>query len=220
LNRFVPRLTYANVVATLALFLALGGGAYAAFKLPKNSVGPKQIKANAVNSSKVANGSLLAGDFEAGQLPTGPQGLKGDQGIQGIQGIQGSASASAAFGGVQNLPTLAGGASVFTNAADTENLPGEGNINILTPNAAVTLRDLAVREGGANLPANVSLMFTLDGPSSSISCTIPTGSRSCDSGAQTATVPPASEMTLTIQNTGTASYPESPTIEWAWRATG
>jgi hypothetical protein len=29
-----PRLTYANVTATLALFLALGGGAYAATSLP------------------------------------------------------------------------------------------------------------------------------------------------------------------------------------------
>jgi hypothetical protein len=73
-------LTYANVIATLALFLALGGGAYAAFKLPSNSVGSKQIKKNAVNSSKVANGSLLPGDFKAGQLPAGPQGLKGDKG--------------------------------------------------------------------------------------------------------------------------------------------
>src|SRR4051794_13795005 len=30
-------LTYANVMATVAVFLALGGGAYAALKLPKNS---------------------------------------------------------------------------------------------------------------------------------------------------------------------------------------
>jgi hypothetical protein len=79
-------LTYANVIATLALFLALGGGAYAAFKLPKNSVGSKQLKANAVNSAKVADGSLLAGDFRAGQLPAGAQGAKGDTGLQGPKG--------------------------------------------------------------------------------------------------------------------------------------
>ena len=35
-----PRLSYANVVSTLCLFLLLGGGAYAATKLAKNSVGP------------------------------------------------------------------------------------------------------------------------------------------------------------------------------------
>jgi hypothetical protein len=39
LTRIRAGLTYANVIATLALFIALGGGAYAAFKLPKGSVG-------------------------------------------------------------------------------------------------------------------------------------------------------------------------------------
>ena len=34
------RVTYANVTATLALFVALGGGAYAATALPANSVAP------------------------------------------------------------------------------------------------------------------------------------------------------------------------------------
>jgi hypothetical protein len=38
------RLSYSNVVATLALVLALGGVSYAAMKLPKNSVGGKQIR--------------------------------------------------------------------------------------------------------------------------------------------------------------------------------
>jgi hypothetical protein len=39
-----PRLTYANVMATLAFSLAIGGGAYAAFHLPKNSVKSKNIR--------------------------------------------------------------------------------------------------------------------------------------------------------------------------------
>src|SRR3954471_4455337 len=68
----------AMVVALVALFVAMGGTSYAAFKLPKNSVGSKQIKANAVNSGKVANGSLLKRDFKAGQLPAGRRGPKGD----------------------------------------------------------------------------------------------------------------------------------------------
>lgn len=38
------KLTYANVIATLALFIALGGGAIAASQLGKNSVGSKQLK--------------------------------------------------------------------------------------------------------------------------------------------------------------------------------
>src|SRR4051812_45827525 len=67
-------------VAVVALFVAMGGVGYAALKLPKNSVGSKQIKTNAVKSAEVANGALLAGDFKAGQLPAGPRGLKGDKG--------------------------------------------------------------------------------------------------------------------------------------------
>jgi hypothetical protein len=78
-----PGLTYANVIATLALFIALGGGAYAALKLPKNSVGSKQIKKNAVTSKKVKNGSLLPSDFKPGQLPAGARGAQGPKGDKG-----------------------------------------------------------------------------------------------------------------------------------------
>src|SRR3954447_12385406 len=84
-------LTYANVMATFAVFVVLGGGAYAATKLPKNSVGAAQIKKNAVTGAKVKNGSLLGADFKAGQLPAGvagAQGAKGDKGDPGV-GLQG-----------------------------------------------------------------------------------------------------------------------------------
>ncbi|HKP89111.1 MAG TPA: hypothetical protein VJT75_03970 [Thermoleophilaceae bacterium] len=68
--RFRPRLSYANVVATLALVLAAGGGAYAATQLPANSVGSKQLKANAVTRAKVKgnaiNGGKVADDSLAG----------------------------------------------------------------------------------------------------------------------------------------------------------
>jgi hypothetical protein len=49
------RLSYANVVSTLALFLVLtGGAAYAAHRyLTKKSVGTPQLKANAVTTSKI-----------------------------------------------------------------------------------------------------------------------------------------------------------------------
>jgi hypothetical protein len=67
-------LTYANVTASLALFVALSGSAYAAIKLPANSVGTAQLQSNAVTSPKVLDGSLLAADFNAGQLPAGQRG--------------------------------------------------------------------------------------------------------------------------------------------------
>jgi hypothetical protein len=64
-------------MATAALFIALGGGAYAAATLPRNSVGNAQLRADAVDSPKVRNGSLLATDFKAGELPRGPKGDRG-----------------------------------------------------------------------------------------------------------------------------------------------
>jgi hypothetical protein len=81
--------SYADVVATLALFAALGGGAYAATQLPRNSVGPRQIRKNAVNSATVKNGSLRAADFGPGQLPSGPVGPSGPPGPQGATGEPG-----------------------------------------------------------------------------------------------------------------------------------
>lgn len=48
------RLTYANVVSTLALVLVVGGAtAIAAGKVPKHSVGPHQLRSNAVTTTKI-----------------------------------------------------------------------------------------------------------------------------------------------------------------------
>jgi hypothetical protein len=75
--------SHATVVAYLALFVALGGSAFAATQLGKNTVGTKQIKKNAVTGVKVKDGSLSAGDFAAGQIPAGPVGPPGPKGEPG-----------------------------------------------------------------------------------------------------------------------------------------
>lgn len=63
------RLTYANVVSTLCLFLLLGGSAaFAATQLPKNSVGPKQLKKNAVGGAKIKNGAVTANKLAANSV--------------------------------------------------------------------------------------------------------------------------------------------------------
>lgn len=70
MSRIFGRPSPAMVVAFAALIVALGGTSYAAIRLPKNSVGSKQIKRNAVSSTKIKNNSLKAVDFKAGELPT------------------------------------------------------------------------------------------------------------------------------------------------------
>ncbi len=96
--RLVSKLSYANVMSTLALFVALGGVSYAAVKLPKNSVGAKQLRTDAVTSKKVKDGSLAATDFAAGQLPAGARGPAGPQGVAGPQGAAGAAGSALAYG--------------------------------------------------------------------------------------------------------------------------
>lgn len=76
LRRLAP--SPAMVVALVALFVALGSGAYAAVELGKNTVGTAQLKpgavrsgdlaANAVVSSRIKNGQVLTQDLRAGAV--------------------------------------------------------------------------------------------------------------------------------------------------------
>ena len=104
LAKFRSRLTFANVVSVIALFVALGGSSYAALTItgrnvPRNALTGADIKnltgadvrnnsldgrdVRNLTSGDVANGRLLAEDFAPGQLPAGP---KGDQGNTGAPG--------------------------------------------------------------------------------------------------------------------------------------
>src|SRR3954470_8731187 len=100
------RLTSAHVIAMLALMVALGGTGYAALKLPKNSVGSKQIKTGGVGSSEVKNRSLKAGDFKKGQIPKGPKGAQGPQGLPGLPGQNGTAGATGPTGPTGNFDSV------------------------------------------------------------------------------------------------------------------
>jgi len=65
------RLTYANVVSTLALFLVLGGAtAIAARKVPKNSVGPRQLKANAVRTPSIKANAVTTRKIKKNAITT------------------------------------------------------------------------------------------------------------------------------------------------------
>jgi hypothetical protein len=81
-----PKLTYANVMSTLCFFLLLGGGAYAASQLAKNSVGTKQLKNNAVSAAKIKNGAVTQAKISSAAQAA----LKGATGLQGPKGDAGA----------------------------------------------------------------------------------------------------------------------------------
>ncbi len=134
---------YANVTATMALVLALGGTSYAAIKLPANSVTTKQVK----------DRSLLSKDFKRGQLPAGKQGAAGPAGPQGAQGPAGPAGAAAgAYKATQAGPAITPNAP---QTVDSLALPGGGNW-------VVTAKFIANNTGTLD-PANISCSLQLDG---------------------------------------------------------
>lgn len=57
-----------NPIAYLALFIALGGTAYAASALPPGSVGTRQLRNGAVTNAKVRRQTLTASAFVPGAL--------------------------------------------------------------------------------------------------------------------------------------------------------
>jgi hypothetical protein len=86
----------ANLIAYFALFVALGGSAYAGVRLtiPPNSVGAAQIKDRAVTKSKLATSALRA--------------LRGTPGPSGRQGPQGQPGTDASITGVEAAGDLYG----------------------------------------------------------------------------------------------------------------
>jgi hypothetical protein len=113
--KFRRRVTYANVMATVAVFIALGGSSYAVVKfgsanIINSSIRSEDIGSGQVHSSDILNNdvlgidvrdgtiktadvadhSLLAKDFALGQLPAGAQGAQGPQGLQGFPGQPGA----------------------------------------------------------------------------------------------------------------------------------
>jgi hypothetical protein len=63
-------LSFANVTSMVALFIALGGSAYAAAQLPANSVGKTQIRSSAVGKSEAATGSIGRSEVRSSAIGT------------------------------------------------------------------------------------------------------------------------------------------------------
>jgi hypothetical protein len=115
------------VVACIALTVALGGTSYAAIKLPKNSVGTKQLRVNAVTSPKIKNNAVTGADVLESSLAKVPSATTADT------------AATAAPSGA------AGGGLVGTYPAPTIAADAVGSANVVNASSGAGLRkaDLA-----------------------------------------------------------------------------
>lgn len=95
-----------NTIALIALFVALGGTAYAATALPRNSVGTPQLKNYAVTTAKINQKTIAALKGNTG--PVGPAGSAGPVGPAGPAGPQGTAGSNASLADVAAGGALTG----------------------------------------------------------------------------------------------------------------
>lgn len=180
-------------VSLCALFVALGGTSYAVSRLPKNSVGTKQIKSNAITSSKVKDGSLLSKDFKAGQLPAGapgPQGAQGPRGDAGPAGADGATGSALLTGAITTaLPQPPAGTTYFRRVPVNSVEADSGAVSAsaaqsLTPARTLRISSLAVRANN-DLPVGGTVGVTVlvtapDGANSTLSCEVVGGAGASD----------------------------------------
>ena len=69
-RRLRPKLTYANVVASLALFIALGGSAYA---IGAGVIGSREIRDNSIRSRDVRTNALTGKDIDERTIRAAPK---------------------------------------------------------------------------------------------------------------------------------------------------
>lgn len=128
--KVLSKLTYANVMATAAMFVALGGGAYALTGVPdragvfhgcvSNRTGVLRVVSSS-SSCHRARGHGSRRDPGETAISWNQQGPRGVPGVQGVQGEQGAAGQS----GIANLAIRSSAQVTGTNAADASCLPGE-----------------------------------------------------------------------------------------------
>lgn len=137
LRQLRTRLTYANVVATLALFLSLGGGAYAAATIgasdiQSNAIRTGHIKNHEVRSADVrnhtllgrdvANNSLTGADVRESSLGQVPSAAKldgkdpGQLGVNGLERVTGTSATDSNSSKSANASCPAGKKTVGTGA--------------------------------------------------------------------------------------------------------
>jgi hypothetical protein len=161
----VPRPSPALVIACAALTVALGGVGYAATVLPRNSVGPLQLKANSVNSTKVLNGSLIRADFRAGSIPRGAAGPPGPAGPAGPAGATGPAGpAGPTNGGVSLAVKNVSDTGDKTTSSTSYEDVGSTTIDIPTGNTATLVATFSAESACYNAASGTcGVKITIDG---------------------------------------------------------
>jgi hypothetical protein len=156
------KLTYANVMSTIAVFGVLGGGAYAAGKIGANGIKDDAIHSRHIKDGQVTRKDLLLGDISRSygsdiyfgrMLHFGP-----------VPDGMGSSQLTSFTGDVD---------------ADATGPDPSGGAKVLLPPVAVRPRDMLMRASSAvERPVRLEIQ-DLDAESVVFSCAIPAGGDRC-----------------------------------------
>ena len=144
MDRFRKRLTYANLMSSIAVFLVLGGAtAFAASHLGKNSVGSKQLKKNAVTAAKIKKNAVTGAKIGANAV-TGDKVKDGSvTGADINLGTLGTVPSAASAASAASANTLAGRIPV-------SRFIGEGVQDIATIGPFTIKAECRIDEGGVD----------------------------------------------------------------------
>jgi hypothetical protein len=89
MKRVFRRPSPAMIVASIGVFIAIGGPSYAASQITgkqikNSSITGTDIKNSSIKSADIKNGSLITKDFKSGSIPAGPAGPAGAAGAPGV----------------------------------------------------------------------------------------------------------------------------------------
>jgi hypothetical protein len=140
----------------MALFIALGGTTYAAFALPKNSVGTKQLRNGAVTTRKIKNGAVTRSTIATGTV-TGSKIANGT--VTGSKIANGAVTGSKIANGAVTGSNVARGTLTAANLAPGTVPPRTGRLRsgeTISGFAGVTYQ-----AGGASVIGDAAASFQL-----------------------------------------------------------
>jgi len=117
-------LTYANVVASMALFFALAGGSYAATKLAKDSVGPTQLRKSAVTGRAIKDNAVKGVDVDEASLAKVPSARAADRASSAASADTAAKATDAQHATAADTARSAATATSATTAGDAGTLDG------------------------------------------------------------------------------------------------
>ena len=161
-RKLTRRFTYSNVIASMALFMALGGVGYAAATVDSSSIVNNSVRGKDIHQRTIRGGDIRTNGLGGKQIKESKLGTVPDaQALQGI-GPEGFVSAgtlvrySFTLGGGETREVAASGALKLTahcidNGADQDGNPGKdvARIYVTTSQDGAVMNGIDNHDGGA-----------------------------------------------------------------------